>query len=426
MWVRGRASHRPRHTRPLRAKHGVLHREGVVFELGPVEVRLGVAAVFGVGLQLGLLGLLGLLHGRGGLALQLLEQLFACTPVLARQVRHDGVEGQHNKEVLQARQQGANLKVRPRVMLRPGKHVGGHDEQPDDAQVVELEIDQRQHKPIFTVLCVIACTVMFLVSLSKNGWRVAPLSVNPMLGPDSSVLASLGAKISWRIVDNGEWWRLIAPMFLHAGLFHLLVNMLMLWRLGANLEAAFGPVRVFSIYFLSGCFGVMMSAIFLPAVMGVGASGAIYGLVGALFGDYYHNHQYIRDGKHCYLLQLIFSSLLGLVVGLFPLLDNFGHMGGLICGILSSLVFLSGAIKDPRTSKVNYKSRAVLIAFALLIIIFLLGFAVLYSSPSTEWCRWCIHLACLDVGWWNCNAAFCQTVTLTYPNGTSVTQCNPI
>jgi len=163
-------------------------------------------------------------------------------------------------------------------------------------ELVEVEIEEGNHKPIFTLLAIVINTVLFLVSIAKNGWDIAPLKVNPMIGPDSSVLVDLGAKITSKIVE-GEWWRLIAPMWLHAGFLHLLMNMVMLWRLGSNLEQAFGTLRIFCIYFLSGLFGVLMSAIFLPGILGVGASGAIYGLVGALFGDFYHNYEYIREGK---------------------------------------------------------------------------------------------------------------------------------
>jgi len=285
--------------------------------------------------------------------------------------------------------------------------------------VVEVEIDQKSHRPVFAILCITVNFIMFIVSIAKNGWTIAPLKVNPMLGPEATVLADLGAKITSKIVNDGEWWRLIAPMFLHAGLFHLLVNMIMLWRLGANLEAAFGTIRISLIYFLSGLFGVLMSAIFLPLIMGVGASGAIYGLVGALFGDFYHNHQYIKDGKYCYLTQLIASSLIGLAIGLFPLLDNFGHIGGWICGIVASTVFLSGAIKDPRTGKANYKTFAVLTSLALLIIMFIVAFAVLYSSVNShQWCSWCIHLSCLQTPLWSCDTPVCTTV-IRYPNRTT-------
>jgi len=266
-----------------------------------------------------------------------------------------------------------------------------------------------------------------LFQLQKNGWELAPLNENPMLGPGSEVLIDMGAKVTELIIE-GQWWRLIAPMFLHAGLVHLLVNMITLWRLGTDLEEAFGPFRIGAIYFLSGLFGVLMSSIFLPEIPGVGASGAICGLLGAKFGDFFHYHKYLQEGKWKYLLSLVFSTLISLAIGLFPLLDNFAHIGGWICGLLSGTVLLAYAVKDPQSGRQRLKSFAVLLCLAIQITFFIIAFAVLYSSiDGNTWCAWCANLSCIrGIPWWDCSKQYCQVVTRRYPNGTVVHDCEPM
>lgn len=81
----------------------------------------------------------------------------------------------------------------------------------------------------------------------------------------------MGAKDTQKIVD-GQVWRLVIPMFLHAGLVHLLLNMAVLLRLGPQMEAEYGVGKFIALYFLSGISGNIWSAVFLPDVLGVGAS----------------------------------------------------------------------------------------------------------------------------------------------------------
>ena len=99
---------------------------------------------------------------------------------------------------------------------------------------------------------------------------------------------------------------------------------------GWSMEEAFGWVRVGVVYLVSGIFSMMVSALFLPGALSVGASGALFGLIGALLGDFMQNHHLMEEGKWCYLFQLIFSIVVGLVVGLFPLVRTC-HATGCRC-----------------------------------------------------------------------------------------------
>jgi Rhomboid family len=90
-----------------------------------------------------------------------------------------------------------------------------------------------------------------------------------------------GAKLTQRIVNHGEWYRLVTPIFLHGGLAHLLINSMSLYNLGPFVESKFGGKRMLSYYLLSGVAGNALSAVVNPRTPAVGASGAIAGLIGA-------------------------------------------------------------------------------------------------------------------------------------------------
>jgi membrane associated rhomboid family serine protease len=134
-------------------------------------------------------------------------------------------------------------------------------------------------------------------------------------------------------VANGGWWRLITAGFLHANLLHIGLNMLILWLVGSPLEEMLGRGRYLLLYFVSllaGSAGALLQA---PLVTTVGASGAIFGLFGALLVLEYFATGQIVGGQAFGLIviNLIFSFT-------FSNISWGGHIGGLVGGILGTLV----------------------------------------------------------------------------------------
>jgi membrane associated rhomboid family serine protease len=113
----------------------------------------------------------------------------------------------------------------------------------------------------------------------------SPCQANPLLGPSVDTMDRLGAKNDVRIFEYNEWWRIATCNWLHAGLLHLAFNMLGVWRIGVELEKTFGTVRVALLYIFAGLFGTVLSIIFLPGLLSVGASACVFGLVGACWAD---------------------------------------------------------------------------------------------------------------------------------------------
>jgi membrane associated rhomboid family serine protease len=136
-------------------------------------------------------------------------------------------------------------------------------------------------------------------------------------------------------VADGEWYRLLTAAFLHANLIHLLFNMLMLWWFGQALEAALGTARYIGVYFVSALAGSAGALLFAPTEFTVGASGAVFGILGA--GLVLERRQIWVFGGSAFgvvALNLAFTFLISNIsIG--------GHIGGLVGGMLAVLA-LSG------------------------------------------------------------------------------------
>ena len=126
---------------------------------------------------------------------------------------------------------------------------------------------------------------MMIVEFGVNNWKVEPLSVNPMIGPSADTLIKLGARNTIMIVADGEWYRLFAPLILHAGLIHYFINMLALWFIGKAVEQNHGVLNTLVMFMVPGVGANILSAIFLPEYISVGASGGLFGLIGACVTD---------------------------------------------------------------------------------------------------------------------------------------------
>ena len=194
------------------------------------------------------------------------------------------------------------------------------------------------HAPRLCVACTVINLLVMLVEFGANGWRVEPLGSNWSVGVSAETLVALGAKVTSHIVWRGEWWRLLTASWLHGGLLHLALNLGLLWQLGAPLERAYGW-RVAPLYLLSGVYGVVTSALLLPAVVSVGASASCFGLVGAFWGELAINYVAtdcsLRGTK---VGMLVLFTAASLISGISPVVDNFMHLIGFLTGFLLALV----------------------------------------------------------------------------------------
>lgn len=149
------------------------------------------------------------------------------------------------------------------------------------------------------------------------------------------VLIHFGAKVNELIVQ-GEYWRFFTSMFLHIGILHLAFNLYALWAIGPMLEQQIGRFRYITIYFFSGITGSIASFFFTNA-LSAGASGAIFGLLGALVSYTRKDSKLWRSG---FGKNLVIIIGINLSLGFFePSIDIYAHIGGLICGLILGRIF---------------------------------------------------------------------------------------
>ncbi|MBR4262082.1 MAG: rhomboid family intramembrane serine protease [Bacilli bacterium] len=153
------------------------------------------------------------------------------------------------------------------------------------------------------------------------------------------------------VIKYQEYYRIFTGMFLHAGIIHLAFNMYALYILGKQLESFLGKTKYILVYLGSGIFGSLMSlAINSGVVMGVGASGAIFGLIGSILCFGYYYRIYLGQVIRTQIMPLLFFNLaIGFAI---PEIDVFAHIGGLVGGFLVTMA-LGVKYKDNLRDQIN-------------------------------------------------------------------------
>ncbi len=212
----------------------------------------------------------------------------------------------------------------------------------------EAEAKARVKVPLLTYTLIginlLAAALLFLYS------QLSGLSYGELI-------LTYGAKINSNIL-NGEYWRFITPVFLHAGIPHLLVNCYSLYAVGVTVEKIYGRYKFLVIYFIAGIFGNILSFMF-SSNPGVGASGAIFGLLGALL---FFGLERPALFKSSFGANIVVMIVINLFYGFSKTgIDNFAHIGGLIGGFLAT-----GAVSGKKALK-WYMNRYAYIALSILL-----------------------------------------------------------
>jgi membrane associated rhomboid family serine protease len=186
------------------------------------------------------------------------------------------------------------------------------------------------------------------------------------LGPEKGLSGGLGS--SGRVWASGalygpylhaEPWRLVTSMFLHASLFHLGFNMWALWAFGAGLEQRWGHARYLAVYVIAGLWGGAGVILVSPTSPTVGASGAIFGLMGAIIVVLRrHGRRDLGGMGPVILINLVFTfTVPGISIG--------GHVGGLIGGIVAATMFEQAGALRARTGALVWVGAVALAAAAV-------------------------------------------------------------
>lgn len=191
---------------------------------------------------------------------------------------------------------------------------------------------------LITYTIIIICVIVFgLMYILGNG------------SMDEGTLITFGANLGF-LTKNGEYFRLLTCAFLHIGIVHLLFNMYALYVIGPQVESFFGKFKFTLIYLLSAISASTLSLIFNDNVISAGASGAIFGLLGALLYFGYYYRVYLGNVLKSQIVPIILINLVfGFVVSG---VDNAAHIGGLIGGVLTSMA-LGAPDKNNKADRIN-------------------------------------------------------------------------
>jgi len=194
------------------------------------------------------------------------------------------------------------------------------------------------------------------------------LSSSAVMDFPGGTLVHWGANVG-AITFSGEWWRLLTNVFLHGGLMHIAFNMWALWNLGELCEALYGRWTFTAIYLICGLGASITSAAWHPYGPSVGASGAIFGLAGALIAAFKLGEFSVpRSALSGTLRSLGAFVVYNLIFGFLPGIDMAAHVGGLITGLIVGALIAVGA---PRQEQAPRR-----IAIFVVVILALAGVAI--------------------------------------------------
>jgi rhomboid protease GluP len=189
---------------------------------------------------------------------------------------------------------------------------------------IPVKLHAAAEKPVVTYTILALTIVVFgLQYLSRT------LSTNQYDWP-----YLLGAKVN-DLILAGQVWRLITPILLHASILHIGFNMYALFVIGPQLERFYGHKRFLLLYLIAGFTGNVLSFVLSPNPS-IGASTAVFGLVAAEAVFIYTNRKLFGERARSMLVNLGVVILVNLMLGLQPGIDNWGHLGGLMGGLIFS------------------------------------------------------------------------------------------
>ncbi len=209
------------------------------------------------------------------------------------------------------------------------KDTGVYTAQSGSGQAMGFRIPLAKPRWTFIILGInitvfVAMTVFGVINgLGLNGSQ------------DSRVLVIFGA-LQNQLIAQGQYHRLLASMFLHIGLIHLLFNSYALYVVGQDVERLYGSARFLVIYLLSGLGGSLASFVLSTDINGIsaGASGAIFGLFGASIAYFYLHREAFGPRGQAQLRSLLMLAGINLILGFtIPGINNLAHLGGLVFGL---------------------------------------------------------------------------------------------
>ncbi len=218
--------------------------------------------------------------------------------------------------------------------------------------------------PPVTLVVLLALTTLYLLSSSVFDQSAASLWQRFFDGSSVAVLAELGANAKVLTLEQNEWWRLLTATLLHGSIVHLLMNGFSLWNLGSQLELGFGWQELLFAFLVTGLSGSGMGAFFgNPLAISIGASGAIFGLLGFMISVGTHDFNGLQRQLSKNGSMVAVALFLPMLI---PNVDHWAHIGGVASGLV--LGFLYRNPPQAIRNLLGFSSAALLVAGAGMIV----------------------------------------------------------
>ncbi|MCX8520195.1 MAG: rhomboid family intramembrane serine protease [Rhodoferax sp.] len=222
-------------------------------------------------------------------------------------------------------------------------------------------------RPVTVLLLVLNLAVFCCMAISSNSlWQFAP-----------AVSLQWGANFGPATQDD-QWWRLLSAVFIHLSLLHVAVNLWALWDVGRLLEGLLGTWRFALVFVASGMVGNLLSlALQNQQRVSSGASGAIFGLYGALLALLWHERKRMAPTEYRWIFfaALGFCTLMLLLGLVIPSMDNAAHAGGLLAGLVLGMQLRPTALVGGGTLRCAWRATTVLALAAVAALALYLGLA---------------------------------------------------
>ena len=258
------------------------------------------------------------------------------------------------------------------------------------------------HFPYFSFLLLLVTAVLLFAMIGWGG-GVAAASANPMIGPYPSALLHFGAKFTPIQLNHAEHWRPFVSTFLYCGFIHILLGWLVGMPFLVYLERVYGTPRMVFIWVTAGWAGQLWSALFGPTLIGVGGTTAMAAIIGAYWAHLILTYQVHSKGElNGALLWSCTAYVLLLIFGIFPFVNNWGHLAGMAVGFFLGIPTLSGVLFDQEGHRL-YRWPLIVPALCVFIVtIVCAGYYFYTEDKPYSWCETCHWVECINTASWDC------------------------
>ncbi|WP_305041656.1 rhomboid family intramembrane serine protease [Geoalkalibacter sp.] len=208
---------------------------------------------------------------------------------------------------------------------------------------------------------------LILFTLMVLHGTVMGLQMKAIMSPPTQLLVHWGAQFWPLVLNQNQWWRCITYAFTHGGLIHLAFNMVVLYMVGPRLEFEIGKAPFIVLYVFTAITGTLAGLFWHPMTPVVGASGALFGLIGFSVAYYHRIGTSIAIQMRNFMAQwAVFAFIFGLLVGA----DNAGHLGGAVGGAILGLLM---PVRFPAQRRIAPLLKGLAIFCTALVVLSLLG-----------------------------------------------------